>query len=133
MTLSNKAYDAAKYVAQVALPGAGTLYAAMAVLWHLPASEQVVGTIIAVDTFLGVLLQISTGSYKTQQAQAQAEQREASADGQLIVSTADGQRFMSLGLTADQAATIHAKDTVTLNVVQNNPEMPISSQPPPMS
>lgn len=129
MTLSNKVYDAAKYVAQVVLPGAGTLYAAVAVFWHLPASEQVVGTIVAVDTFLGVLLHISTGNYNTQQA----EQRDAAADGQLIVSTADGQRFMSLGLTADQAATIHSKDTVTLNVVQNNPEMPISSQPPPMS
>ncbi len=57
MKMSNKTYDALKWVAQFLLPGAGTLYFALAGIWGLPYGEQVVGT------FLGVLLGISTASY----------------------------------------------------------------------
>ena len=42
---------------------AGTLYFALAGIWGLPYGEQVVGTITAVDTFLGVILGISTSQY----------------------------------------------------------------------
>lgn len=63
MTMSNKTYDALKWVAQFLLPGVGTLYFALAGIWGLPYGEQVVGTITAVDTFLGVLLGISTANY----------------------------------------------------------------------
>lgn len=63
MKMSNKTYDALKWVAQFLLPAAGTLYFALAGIWGLPYGEQVVGTITAVDTFLGVLLGISTASY----------------------------------------------------------------------
>lgn len=59
MTLSNKAYDVLKFVAMVLLPALGTLYAAVAGLWGLPDPQQVVGTIVAVDTFLGILLGVS--------------------------------------------------------------------------
>ena len=45
------------------LPSAGTLYFALAGIWGLPYGEQVVGTITAVDTFLGVILGISTSQY----------------------------------------------------------------------
>lgn len=63
MTMNNKTYDALKWIAQFLLPGAGTLYFALAGIWGLPYGEQVVGTITAVDTFLGVLLGISTAQY----------------------------------------------------------------------
>ena len=63
MFLSNKAYDVLKWVAQIFLPAAGTLYFALAGIWGLPYGEQIVGTIVAVDTFLGVLLGISTKQY----------------------------------------------------------------------
>lgn len=62
--MSNKTYDILKWVAQVFLPGLGTLYFALAATWGLPYSEQVVGTITAADTFLGVVLGISTVTYK---------------------------------------------------------------------
>lgn len=64
MKLSNKAYDVLKWIAQYALPAFGTLYFALASIWGLPYGEEIVGTVTAVDTFLGVLLGISTAQYK---------------------------------------------------------------------
>ena len=52
-----------KWIAMYLLPAAGTLYFALAGIWGLPYGEQVVGTITAVDTFLGVILGISTAQY----------------------------------------------------------------------
>lgn len=63
MKISNDVYDALKYVAQYVLPALGTLYFAIAQIWGLPYGEQIVGTITAVDAFLGVLLGISTYTY----------------------------------------------------------------------
>lgn len=63
MAMNNKIYDTLKWVAQVVLPAVGTLYAALAGIWGFPYGEQIVGTILAVDTFLGVLLGISTSKY----------------------------------------------------------------------
>lgn len=64
MKLSNKTYDILKWIAMVALPALGTLYFAIAGIWGLPYGEQIVGTITAVDTFIGVILGISTFNYK---------------------------------------------------------------------
>lgn len=63
MQLSSKNYDILKYIAQYVLPAAGTLYFALAQIWGLPYGEQIVGTITAVDAFLGVLLGISATQY----------------------------------------------------------------------
>ncbi len=63
MILKNKTYDVLKYIAQIALPAVATLYFALASLWNLPYAEQVVGTITAVDTFLGALLHASSNTY----------------------------------------------------------------------
>lgn len=60
MILNNKMYDQLKFLALVLLPALGTLYFALAGIWGLPAAEQVVGTIVAVDTFLGIVLRISS-------------------------------------------------------------------------
>lgn len=67
--LSNRIYDILKYVALIALPAIGTLYFTLSQVWGLPYGEQVVGTIAAVDTFLGSLLQISTAIYKKNNVQ----------------------------------------------------------------
>ena len=64
--LSNEMYDILKYVAQYLLPALGTLYFALAGIWGLPYGEQIVGTVTAVDTFLGVLLGLSTSQYNKQ-------------------------------------------------------------------
>ena len=63
MKLSNETYDILKYIAQIVLPALGTLYAALSGIWGLPYGDQVTGTIMAIDTFLGALLLISTNQY----------------------------------------------------------------------
>ena len=61
--MSDKTYNILKWIALIVLPGLGTLYFALAGIWGLPYGEQIVGTLTAVDTFLGVLLGISTANY----------------------------------------------------------------------
>ena len=61
--MSNRTYDVLKYIAQVILPALGTLYFALAGIWGFPYGEQIVGTITAVDTFLGVILKVSSNAY----------------------------------------------------------------------
>ena len=60
MHLSNKTYDTLKWTAQYLLPALGTLYFSVSQIWGLPYGEEIVGTITAVDTFLGVLLGLSS-------------------------------------------------------------------------
>lgn len=62
--MSNKLYDILKWVAMYLLPALGTLYFTLSGIWGLPYGEQIVGTITALDTFLGVILGISTMQYK---------------------------------------------------------------------
>lgn len=61
--LDDRIYKVLKYVAQIALPAVGTLYFALAGIWGFPYGEEIVGTITAIDTFLGVLLGISAATY----------------------------------------------------------------------
>lgn len=67
--MSNKTYDILKWVAQLFLPALGTLYFALAGIWGFPFGEEIVGTITAVDTFLGVILGISTNVYKKKEGE----------------------------------------------------------------
>ena len=64
--MCNKVYDVLKWIAMVVLPALGTLYFALAGIWDLPYAEQVVGTVTAMDTFLGVMLGVSSLHYKKQ-------------------------------------------------------------------
>ncbi len=61
--ITGKLYDQLKFLAQIGLPAVGALYFGLAGIWGLPSAEQVVGTIVVIDTFLGVLLGISTTAY----------------------------------------------------------------------
>lgn len=60
---SSRLYNFLKYLAQVVLPAAGVLYFALSQIWGLPNGEEVVGTIVAVDAFLGALLAVNTVAY----------------------------------------------------------------------
>ena len=62
--LTNKTYDILKFIAQILLPAIATLYFALARIWNFPYAEEVVGTISAIDVFLGALLGISTAEYR---------------------------------------------------------------------
>ena len=69
--MSNKLYDILKWIAQILLPAIATLYFALAGIWNLPYGEEIVGTITAIDTFIGVLLGISSKTYYNSQNQIQ--------------------------------------------------------------
>jgi len=62
--MSNKMYDILKEIALVWLPAIATLYFTLAQIWGLPYGEQIVGTIAAIDTFMGAILHISTIQYR---------------------------------------------------------------------
>ena len=62
--MSNGTYDKLKFIAQIMLPALGTLYFALSSIWGLPYGEQIVGTITAIDAFLGACLGISTKQYE---------------------------------------------------------------------
>lgn len=67
MKMTNRTYDILKWIALILLPALATFYAAIAAVWGLPYTEQVVGTITAVDTLLGTLLKISSDNYNKQE------------------------------------------------------------------
>lgn len=62
--MTNNTYDTLKYIAQIVLPALATLYTGLAQIWSLPFAIKIPATIMAIDTFLGVLLKISTNKYK---------------------------------------------------------------------
>jgi hypothetical protein len=61
--LGNNAYNLIKKSATVVLPAVATLYFALSQLWNFPEPEKVVASITALNTFLGVLMQVSKKSY----------------------------------------------------------------------
>jgi hypothetical protein len=63
MKLNDKIYNVLKWIALVVLPAIGTLYTALAFTWGFPHGEEVTGTILAVETFIGALIGISTATY----------------------------------------------------------------------
>lgn len=69
MKFSNRTYDILKELTTVWLPALGTLYFALSGIWGFPYGEQIVGTITAVVTFLGVCLHLSTNNYRSDKIQ----------------------------------------------------------------
>lgn len=68
LVLKDGMYEKIKWLVIVVLPAGGTLYFALASLWGLPSAEQVLGSVLAVQAFLGVVLGISTSQYKNSDA-----------------------------------------------------------------
>lgn len=61
--LSDSAYNVVKKSATIVFPALSALYIALAQIWHFGHVDQVVGTLTALNTFLGVLIQLSKKSY----------------------------------------------------------------------
>ena len=101
--LSNKAYDFLKFVAQILIPAIGTLYFTLAGIWNLPKPEEVVGTLTAIDVFLGLLLSISTKSFN---------ESEAKFDGTIEVSNNDGVKVFTLSLNSDPQHLDEKKEAI---------------------
>lgn len=62
--LPNKVYDVLKWIALIALPALATLWLALGQIWGFPYVNEIGATIIAIDTFLGALLGVSTLTYR---------------------------------------------------------------------
>lgn len=60
-------YDTLKWTALVALPALATLVGAMTPVWGIPRGDDIAITIIAVDTFLGALVGISSAQHTASQ------------------------------------------------------------------
>ena len=70
LKLNDRTYDVLKWIALYLLPAIGSLYFSLAGIWGFPYGEEIVGTITAIDTFLGVILGISTAQYNRQNTEA---------------------------------------------------------------
>jgi hypothetical protein len=71
MKLSNKLYDVLKFLAQYALPALGTLYFGLSKIWGLPYADKIVGTILALDVFLGVIVGLSASFWNREKKEAE--------------------------------------------------------------
>jgi len=65
--MSEKIYDVLKYVQRIVLPACAALYSALGKLWGWEYIPEIVGTITAVDTFMGALLQIEYTRWQNEQ------------------------------------------------------------------
>lgn len=63
LQLNDKVYNILKWITVMFLPALGTLYFALSKIWGLPYGGEIVGTITAIETFLGAILGISTYQY----------------------------------------------------------------------
>lgn len=106
LLFNNKAYDLVKFLALVLLPALGTLYFGVAAIWGLPHADDVVGTILVVDTFLGALIGITASQYKNSDARF---------DGNIDLSEGDepGTTAMNVRLSPD---AIYGKDEVVVKI-----------------
>lgn len=105
--LGNRTYNVLKWIAQILLPALGTLYYTLAGIWDLPNADEVVGTIMAVDLFLGLLLGLSSNQYQKSGAWA---------DGTMeIEEKPTGAKTMSLDLNVDPEE-FEEKDRVVFKV-----------------
>lgn len=105
--LSNQLYDTLRGLVELVIPGIGTLYAAIAILWGLPYAEQVVGTAAALSVFGGVLLKVSRSQYKS---------TEADKDGSIDVFSTDGDTQLGKLSFNVSSEDIAGKNTLVLKV-----------------
>lgn len=105
MVFNDDTYKILKWIALYLLPALGTLYFALSSIWGLPYGEQIVGTITAIDTFIGVLLGISTKNYQ--------------GDGQMLINTEDPEKDV-YRLEVNDLANLTEKKSITLKVVNEN-------------
>lgn len=113
--LSDSMYDKLKWVAQILLPALGTLYFALSGTLELPAAEQVVGTIVAVDAFLGALLGLSTANFN---------RSEPDWDGTLVVAENDNSLIHRIELDT-LPEDLKTRPAVILKVEQGPPGAPV--------
>jgi hypothetical protein len=107
--MSNKAYDVFKFIQQIVLPALATLYFTLAKFWNLPYSEQIVGTIAAINVFLGTILKISSTNYYNSGKNI---------DGTMSIDP--NTEFVSFDFMSGDIKKLSEKDTVQLKIDSYN-------------
>lgn len=110
--LSDKQYDALKWVALVGLPALGALYFALAIIWDLPKANEIVGTITAIDTCLGLLLGVAKKNY---------DKSDTKYDGVLNYLETDSRLLLPMDLHTEPE-DLPKKESITLKVVPVPPQ-----------
>lgn len=109
MKLNNETYDLTKKVVQLVLPALGVLYVTLAQIWDLPRAEEVAGTLAGIATFLGVLLGLSSKSYKDSNLDV---------DGIMHITDSEEKAVFRMELNDDPAGFADM-ESVTFRVVQD--------------
>jgi hypothetical protein len=118
--ITGKLYNWLKFLALVVLPAVAALYLALAGLWDLPSPEAVAGTIVAVDTFLGTILHISSTNYNSSTAQGTLN----------VLEAPSGKKTFDLQLDGDPEEELEGKDRVVFKVTQTRaPTKPRAAKP----
>ena len=108
MKFTNKVYDFLKSVALIWLPALSTLYFALGSIWRLSDVAQVVGSATALDTFLGVILGLSSKGYIP------------SSDGNLLVDQSDPTKDIFTLEVTSPLEELPGKKSIMLNVTPVN-------------
>ena len=74
MIFPDKVYNVLKWVCIILLPATATLWFALGKVWGFPYLGEIEATIIAIDTFLGTLLGISTIAYHGNKLEEKADE-----------------------------------------------------------
>lgn len=105
-TLSDTLYNRLRFLSVIVLPALGSAYFALAGLWSLPKPDEVVGTIVILDTLMGIVVRTARRSY---------EKSEARFDGTITVTPDEDPARSNLRVQLDPEA-IAGKDEVTIKV-----------------
>lgn len=93
LILGSSIYNKLKFMALVLLPALSTLYFTLGNAWDFPNIEQVIGSIAAIDTFLGAIIGLSSASYRASDARY---------DGTInVVTSLEGGKLFTLELDGD--------------------------------
>lgn len=111
MVFDKRLYDFLKNLALIWLPALATLYFSLSKIWHLPAADEVTGTIVGIDTFLGIVLGFSTKTYNELEAK-----REVVFDGTLELGEGENEDTSSIRLTQVDPKALWEKDKVVFKV-----------------
>lgn len=107
-------YSFLKRIVQVILPACGALYFTLGDIWGLPRTEEVVGTIACITTFLGVSLGLSSNQY---------DKSNAAFDGHLVVEPSEETGIPKVvGMHFDgEAQELDGKKSITLKIRHDIP------------
>ena len=116
--LSSSVYDKLKHTVAIVLPALAALYIGLGQVWHFPNIEEVSGSIATVNTFLGVLLGLSTKSYNNSSDKY---------DGVIQVDDSGPKTKISLVVNGDPHDVLRSENDLTFKVSDTG-ETPIVSQ-----